>query len=320
MAECSECSKETMSFTCHYCGKKFCSEHRLPENHDCDGLDSGKKEEYLGTDEVQSNKASKQNGEASQKQKWFDEKFEKNDVKKEVRRNKTKRRGLGTDIIDTFKNSYTLSIIAVTSMAFLLQYVAPTSLINSLVLSPELTNVFTRPWTLLSVMFLHGGLFHLMANMITFYFFGRLVENAVGSLKLLKFYIGAGITASIAYVVVSNIYMFLHGSVFSSGIATLTPAVGASGAVVAFVGAAAVMYPDAEVLLYFVFPMKIWTAVRAFGAMEVINVAFKLSGTTLPVIGGFASSAHLAGLLLGIYVGKKWKSNVRKTSRIDLFS
>jgi len=313
MAECSECGKETMSFTCHYCGEKYCSEHRLPENHDCDGLDSGKKEEYLGTEEDEEVEASKD-------EKWFDEKFEQRDVKKEVRRNKTKRRGLGTDIIDTFKNSYTLSIILVISLAFLLQYVVPSSLINNLVLSPELNAVFTSPWTLVTVMFLHGGLFHLMANMITFYFFGRLVENVVGSMKLLKFYFGAGVVASIAYVLMSNIYMFLHGSVFSSGVATLTPAVGASGAVVAFVGAAAVMYPDAEVLLYFVFPMKIWTAVRAFGAMEVINIAFKLSGTTLPIIGGFASSAHLAGLLLGVYIGKQWKSKVRRTSRIDLFS
>ena len=312
MAECSECGKETMSFTCHYCGDKYCSEHRLPENHDCDGLDSGKKEEYLGTEE-------EKEVEASKDEKWFDEKFEQKDVKQEVRRNKTKRRGLGTDILDTLKNSYTLSLILVTSLAFVMQFILPSSWINNLVLNPEFNTVLTRPWTLISVMFLHGGLFHLMANMITFYFFGRLVENAMGSMKLLKFYFGTGIVASLAYVLMSNIYYLLHGAAFTSGISTLTPAVGASGAVVAAVGAVAMLYPDAEVLLYFVIPMKIQTAVKAFGAMEVINVLFKLSGTTLPVIGGFASSAHLAGLFIGIIIGKKMRSNVSKTARIDLF-
>ena len=308
MAECSECGKQTMSFTCHYCGEKYCSEHRLPENHDCDGLESGKKEEF-----TESNENKQTEREASNDGKWFDEKFEQRDVKKEVRRNKTKRRGLGTDIIDTFKNSYTLSIIAVTSLAFVLQFIFPSSW-NSLILNPELNAVLTRPWTLVTVMFLHGGLFHLMANMITFYFFGRLVENVIGSRELLKFYFGTGIVASIAYVLMSNIYYVLHGSSFA-----LTPAVGASGAVVAAVGAVAMLYPDAEVLLYFVIPMKIQTAVKAFGAMEVINVIFKLSGTSLPIIGGFASSAHLAGLIIGLIIGKKMRSNVRKTSRIDLF-
>ena len=314
MAECSECGKETMSFTCHYCGEKYCSEHRLPENHDCEGLESGKDEEFLNSNKEDTKQ------EASKDKKWFDEKFEEKDVKQDVRRNHGKRRGLGTDILDTLKNSYFLSIIALTSIAFVLQYIVPSSWINNLILNPEFNTVLTRPWTLVTVMFLHGGLFHLMANMITFYFFGRLIENAIGSLRLLKFYFGAGIIASLAYVLMSNIYYVLHGATFASGIGTLTPAVGASGAVVAFVGAAAMLYPDAEVLLYFVIPMKIQTAVKAFGAMEVINVMFKLSGTTLPIIGGFASSAHLAGLLLGVYVGKKLRSNVRKTSRIDLFS
>ena len=259
------------------------------------------------------------NREASKDEKWFDEKFEQKDVKQEVRRNKTKRRSLGTDILDTLKNSYTLSLILVTSLAFVMQFILPSSWINNLVLNPEFNTVLTRPWTLISVMFLHGGLFHLMANMITFYFFGRLVENAMGSMKLLKFYFGTGIVASLAYVLMSNIYYLLHGAAFTSGISTLTPAVGASGAVVAAVGAVAMLYPDAEVLLYFVIPMKIQTAVKAFGAMEVINVLFKLSGTTLPVIGGFASSAHLAGLFIGIIIGKKMRSNVSKTARIDLF-
>jgi len=314
MAECSECGKETMSFTCHYCGEKYCSEHRLPENHECDGLDSGKKEEFMESEEQE------KEVDASSKEKWFDEKFEQKDVKKEVTRNHRKSRGLGTDILDTLKNSYTLTLIAATSLAFMLQFMIPSSWFNSLVLNPEFNTVLTRPWTLVTVMFLHGGLFHLMANMITFYFFGRLVENAMGSMRMLKFYFGTGIVASLAYVLMSNIYYLLHGASFASGMSTLTPAVGASGAVVAAVGAVAMLYPDAEVLLYFVIPMKIQTAVKAFGLMEAGNIIFKLSGTTLPVIGGFASSAHVAGLLIGIIVGKKMRSNVRKTSRIDLFS
>ena len=309
MAECSECGKQTMSFTCHYCGEKFCSEHRLPENHDCEGLESGKKDEYMNTDE----EASK-NTDTGSSEKWFKDK----DVKKEVHRNQRHTRGLSSDILSTLKNNFTLSIIAVTSISFLLQFIVP-GYFSNLVLNPETTALIARPWTLLTVVLLHGSLFHLLANMITFYFFGNILEKVIGSKDLLKFYIGTGLIASLAYVLFSNIYSVLHGAAFSSGIGTLTPAVGASGAVVAAVGAVAMLYPDAEVLLYFVIPMKIQSAVKAFGALEVINLSAKLMGTTLPLIGGLASSAHLAGLIIGIIIGKRMRSEVRRTARLDLF-
>ena len=309
MAECSECGKQTMSFTCHYCGKKFCSEHRLPENHDCQGLKTGKKEEYMETNEEASKDKETENSE-----KWFKDK----DVKKEVHRDQRHSRGLFSDILTSLKNNFTLSIIAVTSISFLLQFIVP-GYFSNLVLNPEIPALVAKPWTLLTVVLLHGGLFHLMANMITFYFFGNLLEKVVGSKDLLKFYLGTGLIASLAYVLFSNIYYVLHGAAFSSGMATLTPAVGASGAVVAAVGAVAMLYPDAEVLLYFVIPMKIQSAVKAFGALEVINLSAKLMGTPLPYISGLASSAHLAGLLIGIIVGKQMRGKVKKTAKLDLF-
>jgi membrane associated rhomboid family serine protease len=85
------------------------------------------------------------------------------------------------------------------------------------------------------------------------------------------------------------------------------PAVGASGAVVAVFGAVAMLYPTAEVLLYFFIPMKIRTALYLFGAVEGLNLVTKAFGVVLPVIGGFASSSHLAGLLIGVWYGRKIK-------------
>lgn len=324
MAECSECGKKTMSFTCHYCGEKFCSEHRLPENHDCNGLETGKKTEYLNTDGT---------GEASENnQKWFEDR----DLKQEVRNQKSSRRTFLDDVAYSLKNNFTLSIIAVTSFMFLLSQIFP-AVTYSLMLFPNIgaemiapglqglveligytPTLLNQPWGLITVILVHGSLFHLLANMITFYFFGGILEKAIGSMQMLKFYLGTAVIASLAYVAMSNVYYILHGATFASGLGTTTPAVGASGAVVAAVGAVSVLYPDAEVLLYFVFPMKIQTAVKAFGAMEVINIGFKLSGTTLPVIGGFASSAHLAGLLVGIFIGLKMRDNVSKTSQLKL--
>jgi membrane associated rhomboid family serine protease len=292
MAACSKCGKETMSFTCSYCGKSFCSDHRLPENHDCEKL-----EEELEKKQEEDDK-------------WFEEKKTKKEKKEKRRQRRTPEKpSLTQDIVDVFKNNVTYSIIGVTTVFFVLQYIVP-GLFQIMLLEPSLENILDKPWSLFTVMLLHGSFIHIFANMITFYFFGKPVENIVGGREILKLYIGAGLAASIAYVGFSNLTYLVSGS-------GLTPAVGASGAVMAFVGAVAMLYPDAEVLLYFVVPMKIKTAVYGLGAIEVFNVAMKLIGINLPVLGGFASSAHIAGLVIGLWYGRKIRDKASRTNVFD---
>lgn len=341
MAKCSECGKQTMSFTCHYCGEKFCSEHRLPENHDCEGLDSGKKEEYMsdsGSGDEKVKKAnSSRNGSRSSgsQQKWFKDR----NLKKERKTHSRGRRKntILSDFSYTLRNNLTLSIILFTSILYFAGEIFP-FLQYSTMLFPNLTaftaqselypqviqvlgyspSLIRQPWSILTVLLTHGSTLHLFANMVTFYFFGSALEKSIGSKKLLKFYLGTGILASIGYIVFSNILYLFHGATIS-GVSTMSPAVGASGAVVAAVGAVAMLYPDAEVLLYFVFPMKIQTAVKIFGALETVNLLTKLGGITLPVIGGFASSAHLVGLAAGIIIGKKLKDQHGRRASINIF-
>ena len=83
MGECSKCGKQAMTFTCRYCEKKFCSEHRLPENHDCEGLEEGVEKEKEET------------------QKWFEEKK----LKQETTHGQPKKpsSSLVKDIISGFK-------------------------------------------------------------------------------------------------------------------------------------------------------------------------------------------------------------------------
>jgi len=77
------------------------------------------------------------------------------------------------------------------------------------------------------------------------------VEKSIGSKNFLKFYFLSGIAASIGFVLFRNILSLYQGT------SVLGPAVGASGAVVAMFAVVAMLYPEAEVLLYFVVPMKI---------------------------------------------------------------
>jgi len=323
MAECSECGEKSMSFTCRYCGEKFCSKHRLPENHDCDGLESGKKEEYSKS-------------ESSEDQKWFDDKF--NDNKEKRSKKQFQKPNMFNEIKRILKNNLTLVIIGLTVFSFILHSFSP-AVEDLLTLSPALTDaavtatnqaaqnvgfqgnildktLLESPWGILTVMLVHGGTFHLAANMITFYFFGTAVEKAIGGLEMLKIYLIAGIGSSIGYILFRNLLFLIHGPV--AGNISLAPAVGASGAVIAMFSLVAKLYPQAEVLLYFIIPMKIKTAFNLFVGIEAINLIAITAGIRLPILGGFASSAHLAGLAIGLYYGKKLqKKHAKRTSTFN---
>jgi Uncharacterized membrane protein (homolog of Drosophila rhomboid) len=208
-----------------------------------------------------------------------------------------------------------MAIIAATSVFFVAQLVfgfRPGSFLwDQLILQPGFAEVLSKPWTLLSVMVLHGSPFHLLANMVTLYFFGTALERVMDKADYLKFYIGSGVAASIGFVLFRNL---LEVSGQSSA---LGPAVGASGAVVAVFAAVAMLYPDAEMLLYFIVPMKLKTGLYLFAALEGFNMLAKSAGVVLPVIGGFASSAHMAGLIVGYWYGKRLRD--RYGSRLNVF-
>lgn len=250
----------------------------------------------------------------SNNSKWFKEEKVKNPAPSQIKKKKRSSPSVLDDIKNTLMNNYTLGVIGITVLVFIAQQIMGigpgTTLGNLLVLQPGLEQVLTQPWTLVTVMFLHANWFHLFANMVTLYFFGTAVEKSVGSKNFLKFYFASGIAASIGFVLFRNLLTITQGS------SVLGPAVGASGAVVAMFAVVAMLYPDAEVLLYFIVPMKIKTALYAFGGFELFNLLAKSLGIYLPVVGGFASSAHLAGLTAGIWYGKKLQDRYKSKTNV----
>lgn len=295
MAECSKCGDEAMTFTCKYCGDKFCSKHRLPENHDCDSME----------EEIEKQK----------EEKWFRKDEVKNPAPSQTTSKKRKKPSMFDEVKNVLSQNYTLGIIGVTVFVYIIQIIlgigpGSNEFYNLLVLQPGIEQVLSQPWTLVTVMFLHANEFHLFANMVTLYFFGTAVEKSIGSKKFLKFYFGSGIIASIGFVVARNIMAVFQGS------SVLGPAVGASGAVIALFAVVAMLYPEAEVLLYFIVPMKIKTALYAFGVFELFNLLTKFLGYTLPLVGGFASSAHLAGLAAGIWYGRRLQDKYQRRTSV----
>jgi membrane associated rhomboid family serine protease len=147
------------------------------------------------------------------------------------------------------------------------------------------------PFTILTSMFLHGGWLHLGFNMLTLWIFGNNVEDALGRLRFLLFYLAAGIAAALAQTLASA----ASGDV-------LVPMVGASGAIAGVLAAYLVLFPWARVLtavIIVVFVRLVYLPARFFilgwFGLQVVSVLF---GSTPG--GGIAFFAHIGGFLAGL--------------------
>lgn len=147
--------------------------------------------------------------------------------------------------------------------------------------------------TLFTSMFLHGGLFHLLGNMLYLWIFGDNIEHYLGHFKFIAFYFLCGLAAVFAHIIL--------GAVF--GEAPNVPMVGASGAISGVLGAYFVKYPKARVLV--IIPIIfIWT-IRPIPALFVLGLWFIMqlfSGVSTIGMqgGGVAFWAHIGGFVAGV--------------------
>ena len=142
-----------------------------------------------------------------------------------------------------------------------------------------------RVWQLVTHMFLHGGLFHILFNMLALWMFGTELERVWGTRYFLKFYFVTGIGAAALTVLFSMLPFGFAQQVHYSVV------IGASGAVYGLLLAYAIYFPDRPIYMYFVFPIPARIFVLILGAIEL------LSSVSAP--GGVANATHLGGLLVG---------------------
>jgi membrane associated rhomboid family serine protease len=138
--------------------------------------------------------------------------------------------------------------------------------------------------SLLTCVFLHSGWLHIGFNMLFLAIFGNNVEDAMGHLPFLAFYLVCGIAASLAQTAVNT--------------NSVTPTVGASGAIAGVMGAYLVLYPRARILtlvLIFVVYVPAWAFIGIWVAYQLLSATESISGVT----GGVAWFAHLGGIAAG---------------------
>jgi len=157
--------------------------------------------------------------------------------------------------------------------------------------------------TVFSSMFLHGGILHVAGNMLYLWIFGNNIEERLGHLRFLAFYLAAGIVAAYAHAVAEP--------------ASHIPMIGASGAVSGVLGAYLLLFPRARVhtviLLGFFWQVVRVPALIVIGFWAIIQLASGLLAKGLPGQGGVAWFAHIGGFLFGLITIKLWLPRRRFT-------
>ena len=144
--------------------------------------------------------------------------------------------------------------------------------------------------TIFSSMFMHGGLMHILGNMLYLWIFGDNIEDNFGHGKFLIFYLVCGVVASFSHILVDQ--------------NSFTPSLGASGAIAGVLGAYLIMFPRNRVRallpLGFLFTTVELPAVVVLGFWIVIQIFSQYTATFKPGQGGVAYMAHIGGFAAGL--------------------
>lgn len=147
--------------------------------------------------------------------------------------------------------------------------------------------------TLFTSMFLHGGILHLVFNMLFLWVYGNNVEDAMHPLGFLAFYLFGGLFSGVIQSLVTSTAM--------------VPMIGASGAIAAVIGGYLILYPRAKILTM-IFPpiffwLPAWFVAGGWAALQFVATWQKLFAP-VSLVGGTANMAHVAGFIVGLLLVK----------------
>ena len=213
------------------------------------------------------------------------------------------------------------ALVAANVAGFLLAIVVPAVTLQLGLRPADVLQRFAL-WQPVTYMFLHGGIFHILFNMLALWMFGVELERMWGSRYFTKFYFVAGIGAAATTMLLSLTPFGFADQVYYS----LT--IGASGAVYGVLLAYALYFPHRPILLYFIFPIPAKYFVMIIGAISLLS---SMGGPG----GGIAHTTHLGGLVAAYLYLKggtrahliadikyrylKWRIN-RMRRRFDVYS
>ncbi|HCY89593.1 MAG TPA: rhomboid family intramembrane serine protease [Chitinophagaceae bacterium] len=224
-----------------------------------------------------------------------------------------------------FGNSYqrttpiVLNLIIINVLVYFAQMVfggnEPLNKVNDLFALHHFKSSVFRPYQLVTHMFMHGGLFHLLFNMLALWMFGSVLERVWGPKRFLTFFLVCGVGAGLAQMG-NYMYDFRH---FDSGAYSFNPeeydimmragaTVGASGAIMGVVAAFGYLFPNTQLFIMPIpFPVKAKWAILGIIALDVFG------GITRAANDNIAHFAHVGGALIGFLIVLYWNKTKKQT-------
>ncbi len=187
-----------------------------------------------------------------------------------------------------------LNLILLNGAVFLIQNIfdGPFAKITTFMALWPIESGQFKPYQLVTHMFTHGGLAHILFNMFGLWIFGSVLEKLWGGKRFLVFYFACGLAAGVAQLFLSN-----------------APAIGASGAIMGLFGAFAYLFPNTEMFIFPIpFPIKAKWAVAGLALLD-------LFGGVNPTGSNIAHFAHLGGVVAGLLLAIYWKKTNHRNYR-----
>lgn len=268
-----------MPFGCKFCQGRFCAAHRLPESHNCRGLDVYR-QKLRAEGRIMANEP---------------------DIVR-PRMSASSSVGARFDVLfERLQGKMTLTLVIAMVAVFVAQLAvlatAGERLHNQIFILDH--NFLTRPWTLLTSMFAHDprGIFHILINVFVLWTFGTTLERLLGTRRFTALFLIAGLGAGLTQVLVINTLFGFEGG-----------SLGASGAIMGLLGALTIIAPNITIMIMFVIPMPLWLATTLFALIDVWGAFADLARPAATAVGGVAHFAHLGGLAMGLAYGQRLKA------------
>ena len=220
--------------------------------------------------------------------------------------------GIWDDIKLTFRNGSNLTrLIYINIAVFVL--ITIVAVVGFLLNNPEISDkaldlfsvpasfnaLMVRPWTLLTYMFTHKDIWHILFNMLWLYWFGRIFLEYLDERKLVAVYLLGGISGALVYILSFNIFPAFTGIVADS------VAIGASASVMAIVIAIAAYVPDYTVQLFIFGRIKIkYMALAIFILTSIMDFSVNSGGKLAHIGGAFFGYFYTLNLRHGRDIGK----------------
>ncbi len=195
----------------------------------------------------------------------------------------------------------TIGIIAVNVFVFILELLGGNAFVQQWAVIPANIAAGQRWITILTAMFMHGSWMHIIGNMVFFWAFGPEIEDAMGPIRYLIFYLLGGLVA--------------FGAQIAAMPASSIPNLGASGSIAAIMGAFIITYPRDRIrtllfLGWFV-TVTVLPAALLIGLWFLLQLFSEVGSVAQAQSGGVAYMAHVGGFVFGVVAGRLFESSRR---------